>query len=485
MDRGWYAGPIGWMDATEDGEFCVGLRSALLRDREAHLYAGVGVVAGSDPAAELDETEVKLQRAAAAASAAGASGGGGVRGRAEPPQRTVASAWRRGCEAAVQVDVRGGRPGPRSGRCRRRARREASASESRRRWGRSKRSAALAASTPRGVPSSASNSSPRERLGLRQEVEDAAAVVVDDDDAHRGRDVAQGGQAADVVEEAEVAGDDRRRPAARRGGADPRGDQAVDPVGAAVAEEAGVASRRPAGRPPGRGSACSRPCRRGRRRDGRAPSASVQAGLGDRPLAAGQLGGDRLARGVVRLAARAAGVLAVARRSTRARPARRRARSGRRAGSPPRAGSARSSRRRGRRRSGRRRRPPSQARSGLLVGISPKRRTRSGEPSVAEVLVAQQQVVAGDHVRAVVGAAAQLRGRLGEDREAGGLGEVGERLAQLGVELAPGDDHAGRSPRRCAWRPPRAGSPRARGRSASPRSAAARRAPRARAGRWR
>ena len=61
MDRGWYAGPVGWMDATEDGEFCVALRSALLRDREAHLYAGVGVVAGSDPAAELDETEIKLE----------------------------------------------------------------------------------------------------------------------------------------------------------------------------------------------------------------------------------------------------------------------------------------------------------------------------------------------------------------------------------------------------------------------------------------
>jgi salicylate biosynthesis isochorismate synthase/menaquinone-specific isochorismate synthase len=60
MDRGWYAGPVGWMDATEDGEFCVALRSALLRDRDAHLYAGVGVVAGSDPAAELAETEVKL-----------------------------------------------------------------------------------------------------------------------------------------------------------------------------------------------------------------------------------------------------------------------------------------------------------------------------------------------------------------------------------------------------------------------------------------
>jgi isochorismate synthase EntC len=61
MDRGWYAGPVGWMDATEDGEFCVALRSALLRDREARLYAGVGVVAASDPAAELAETEIKLE----------------------------------------------------------------------------------------------------------------------------------------------------------------------------------------------------------------------------------------------------------------------------------------------------------------------------------------------------------------------------------------------------------------------------------------
>ena len=60
MDRGWYAGPVGWMDAAEDGEFCVALRSALLRDRRAHLFAGGGIVADSDPAAELAETEVKL-----------------------------------------------------------------------------------------------------------------------------------------------------------------------------------------------------------------------------------------------------------------------------------------------------------------------------------------------------------------------------------------------------------------------------------------
>lgn len=60
LDRGWYAGPVGWTDANEDGEFCVALRCALLRSREARLYAGVGVVRDSDPAAELAETEVKL-----------------------------------------------------------------------------------------------------------------------------------------------------------------------------------------------------------------------------------------------------------------------------------------------------------------------------------------------------------------------------------------------------------------------------------------
>ena len=60
IDRGWYAGPVGWMDAAEDGEFCVAIRSALLRDRSAHLFAGNGIVAASDPGAELAETEVKL-----------------------------------------------------------------------------------------------------------------------------------------------------------------------------------------------------------------------------------------------------------------------------------------------------------------------------------------------------------------------------------------------------------------------------------------
>jgi isochorismate synthase len=61
LDRGWYAGPVGWMDVTEDGEFCVALRCALVEGRTAHCYAGVGVVGDSDPEAELAETEVKLQ----------------------------------------------------------------------------------------------------------------------------------------------------------------------------------------------------------------------------------------------------------------------------------------------------------------------------------------------------------------------------------------------------------------------------------------
>jgi salicylate biosynthesis isochorismate synthase/menaquinone-specific isochorismate synthase len=61
LDRGWYAGPVGWTDAGGDGEFCVALRCALLRGQTAHCYAGCGIVRDSDPAAELAESEIKLQ----------------------------------------------------------------------------------------------------------------------------------------------------------------------------------------------------------------------------------------------------------------------------------------------------------------------------------------------------------------------------------------------------------------------------------------
>ena len=70
MDRGWYAGPVGWMDAAEDGEFCVAIRSALIRDRTARLFAGCGIVADSDPIAEDQETRSKAAAVLAAIAAA-------------------------------------------------------------------------------------------------------------------------------------------------------------------------------------------------------------------------------------------------------------------------------------------------------------------------------------------------------------------------------------------------------------------------------
>ena len=64
LDRGRYAGPVGWLDAHGDGEFGVALRCAQLTGQEggaqARLFAGCGIVAGSDPAAELAEIQNKL-----------------------------------------------------------------------------------------------------------------------------------------------------------------------------------------------------------------------------------------------------------------------------------------------------------------------------------------------------------------------------------------------------------------------------------------
>jgi len=61
MDRGRYAGPVGWLDARGDGEFGLALRCAeLVGDDSARLFAGCGIVAGSEPAAELAETQSKF-----------------------------------------------------------------------------------------------------------------------------------------------------------------------------------------------------------------------------------------------------------------------------------------------------------------------------------------------------------------------------------------------------------------------------------------
>jgi menaquinone-specific isochorismate synthase len=70
MDRGRYAGPVGWLDGRGDGEFGLALRCAELTGvdggRQARLFAGCGIVAGSDPAAELAETQSKFAAVQAA-----------------------------------------------------------------------------------------------------------------------------------------------------------------------------------------------------------------------------------------------------------------------------------------------------------------------------------------------------------------------------------------------------------------------------------
>lgn len=60
MDRGRYAGPVGWMDTTGDGEWGIALRSAEIAGNTVRLFAGCGIVADSDPEAELAETQAKL-----------------------------------------------------------------------------------------------------------------------------------------------------------------------------------------------------------------------------------------------------------------------------------------------------------------------------------------------------------------------------------------------------------------------------------------
>lgn len=61
FDRGWYAGPVGWIDGHGSGEFVVAIRSALLRGHDARLYAGCGIVTGSNPEREYAESCLKLR----------------------------------------------------------------------------------------------------------------------------------------------------------------------------------------------------------------------------------------------------------------------------------------------------------------------------------------------------------------------------------------------------------------------------------------
>ncbi len=66
IERGWYAGPIGWLGADGDGELMVALRCGLVMGRDATLYAGCGIVADSEPSHEWEESRMKLRPVASA-----------------------------------------------------------------------------------------------------------------------------------------------------------------------------------------------------------------------------------------------------------------------------------------------------------------------------------------------------------------------------------------------------------------------------------
>jgi len=61
QDRGRYAGPVGWLDRAGDGEFAIALRCGLIQGRTATLHTGAGIVDGSEPALEFEETQIKLR----------------------------------------------------------------------------------------------------------------------------------------------------------------------------------------------------------------------------------------------------------------------------------------------------------------------------------------------------------------------------------------------------------------------------------------
>ena len=60
MNRGRYAGPVGWIDASGDGELGIALRTGQITDRSIRIFAGCGIVAASIPEKELEESAAKM-----------------------------------------------------------------------------------------------------------------------------------------------------------------------------------------------------------------------------------------------------------------------------------------------------------------------------------------------------------------------------------------------------------------------------------------
>jgi menaquinone-specific isochorismate synthase len=87
FERGWYAGPVGWFDADGNGVFAPALRSAVGQGRAWRLFAGAGIVEGSVPALEWEETGIKFDPVLRALAAAGARLREGAEAGAGEPSR--------------------------------------------------------------------------------------------------------------------------------------------------------------------------------------------------------------------------------------------------------------------------------------------------------------------------------------------------------------------------------------------------------------
>lgn len=83
FERGWYAGPVGWFDSGGNGAFVPALRCGVLQRGTWRLFAGAGIVAGSDPVSEWEETGIKFEPMLQALDGAGAGDASASAGTSE------------------------------------------------------------------------------------------------------------------------------------------------------------------------------------------------------------------------------------------------------------------------------------------------------------------------------------------------------------------------------------------------------------------
>ena len=445
IDRGWYAGPVGWMDAAEDGEFCVALRSALLRDRTAHLFAGGGHRRRLGPGRRARRDRAQARGAAAAARRLAQA----LHRIARPPaarRRRCGGAGRRSPRRSTGTSTRpvpaasAGRswsslstrwwPIPKSAATRREGQRPRGREQGLELVrGRAARPAAGSSKMPppplstttilTGVETCASAARPprscrrpRSPVTITVGRPLAAAAPIPDETSpsmpfaprlarkstsasppDRKASWSRIGMLDAGVDEVAVLVEPRRAPAAGRARSAPR----------AASSPASIASRAPASAvEPG-----SRPARvRRRRRPTRPATAAASAPAGARTIApAIRLGSFQPCRGSTTSWCSAVELG----------------------------------------------QPGAQRLAGRQLAEAQRRGRGAGHPAARGRSARRPRSTSA----AVVGAEAQLRGGLGQDRKAGRAREAGDRLARPRVGQPAGDDHAARRAARRARRPRR------------------------------